>query len=129
MDLEPGYEKFYQYLDLGHLFGHSDSEFRSLNTPSLETAALGLLTLEECHDICYWQFSQRRATSIYNTITVNLGAVVSCSSVLEDYVEIARLPRIESNLHMLLGCNRAHWVEGDVMTDGWTRYYSFSHRG
>jgi hypothetical protein len=102
MDLEPGYEKFYQYLNLGHLFGHS--EFRSLNTPSLETAALDLLMLEECHDICYWQFSQHRATSIYSPITVNLGPVVSCSSVLEDYVEIARLLRIESHLHVLLGC-------------------------
>jgi predicted NAD-dependent protein-ADP-ribosyltransferase YbiA (DUF1768 family) len=107
-----------------HLDQRSDQlEFKSLNTPSLEATALGFLTLEQYHEICYWQFSLGRDVSVYNQITANIGAVISCSSGnrLEDLIEIAILPRTDS------GFNRSRWDKvnwGVVMENGWTRYYS-----
>ncbi|KAJ7300384.1 hypothetical protein DFH08DRAFT_1000784 [Mycena albidolilacea] len=99
----------------------SQKEYKSLNTPSLEAAALDLLTLVEYHAICYWEFSQHRYVSVYNPITVNLGAAISCSSDnrLEDLVEIAILLRTDSGIKI------SRWYtgySGVVMENGWTRY-------
>jgi hypothetical protein len=119
VDLAPGNTSFYACY---HLDKRSDQpEFKSLNTPSLEAAVLDLLTLEEYHEICYWQFSLGRDVSVCNPITVNPGALISCSSGnrLEDLVEIAFLPRTDS------GPNRPRWDtagSGVVVENGWTRY-------
>jgi hypothetical protein len=123
VELEPGYEKFDIYPDMSQVFGQK--KFQSLNITSLEAAALDLLTLEEYHEICYFQFPQLRTAWIYNPRTINLGAVISCSSgnQLGDFVEIAFLPGIKSDLG-IPRWNTAPWIAEDVMEDGWTRYYS-----
>jgi hypothetical protein len=121
VDLAPGNFWFYSSYPLDQ---RSDQpEFKSLNTLSLEAAAFDSLTLEEYHEICYWQFSQRRYVSVYNPIMFNLGTVISCplGNRLEDLVEIAFLPRTDS------GPNRPPWDTVDwgvVMENGWTRYDS-----
>ncbi|KAJ7301183.1 hypothetical protein DFH08DRAFT_119453 [Mycena albidolilacea] len=121
VDLAPGNTRLYRYIHPGQ---RSDQpEFKSLNTPSLEAAALGFLTLEEYHEICYWQFSQHRIASIDNPITFNPGAVISCSwgNQLEDFVEIAFLPQTDSGF----GIPRWNTVDwGVVMENGWTRLSS-----
>jgi hypothetical protein len=99
-------------------------EFKSLNTPSLEAAALDSLMLKEYQGICYWQFLQHRDILIYNLpVTVNVGAVISCSlgNELEDFVQIVFLLRIKSNL-CVPRWKMAHWTIVDVTEDGWTRY-------
>ncbi|KAJ7340611.1 hypothetical protein DFH08DRAFT_811821 [Mycena albidolilacea] len=117
VDLAPGNTSLYPCY---HLDQRSDQpEFQSLNTPSLEATVLNLLTLEEYHEICYWQFSLGRDVSVCNPITVNPGTFISCSSGnrLEDLVEIAFLPRTDS------GPNRPRWDtvgSGVVMGNGWT---------
>jgi hypothetical protein len=126
VDLEPGNSDLYMSIYLRETL--SQKEHKSLNSPSLEAAALGFLMLEEYHEICYWEFSQRRIASVYSPITVNIGAVISCSSGnrLEDLVEIAILPRTDS------GFNISRWNtagSGVVMTNGWTRYYLSPARG
>ncbi|KAJ7340581.1 hypothetical protein DFH08DRAFT_1012624 [Mycena albidolilacea] len=118
VDLAPGNFWFYSSYPLDQR--SNQPEFKSLNTPSLEAAAFDSLTLEEYHEICYWQFSQRRYVSVYNPITFNLGTVISCplGNRLEDLVEIAFLSRTDS------GPNRPPWDTVDwgvVMENVWTR--------
>jgi hypothetical protein len=45
------------YFNFGQVSGQT--EFNSLNTPGREAAAIDSSTLEEYHEICYFQFSQR----------------------------------------------------------------------
>ncbi|KAJ7340564.1 hypothetical protein DFH08DRAFT_811782 [Mycena albidolilacea] len=74
VDLAPGNTSLYAYY---YLDQRSDqSEFKSLNTPSLEAAALGFFTLEEYHGICYWEFSQCRDVWVYNLITTAISLTV-----------------------------------------------------
>jgi hypothetical protein len=119
VDFTPGNTLLYAY---HHLDQRSDQvELKSLNNPSLEAAALDFLTLGEYHEICFRQFSQRRIASVYNPITVDIMAVISCSSGnrLEDLVEIAILPRTNS------GFNISRWStagSGVVLENGWTWY-------
>jgi hypothetical protein len=123
VDLAPGNICVCRYRELAQ---RSDQlELKSLNTPSLEATALDSLTLEEYHEICYQQLSQYQSGSVYNPITVNLGAVVSCSSGnrIEDLIEIAFLLRTNSSP------NRSRWHTVDCdwgvdMENGWTRYDS-----
>jgi hypothetical protein len=119
VDLTPGNIRFFfhQYLGLGI----DETDFKPLNTPSLESAALDSLTLAEYHEICYWEFSVDRDVLVYNPITVDIGAVFSCSSGnrLEDLVEIAFLLQIDSSFVI------PRWYTaglGVVMENGWTRY-------
>jgi hypothetical protein len=129
MDLTPGNIYLDMSTDLRRTLGQK--EFKSLNTPSLEATALDSLTLAEFHEVCYWQFSRFQSASICNlNNTVNVGAVISCSSGngLEDLVEIVFLLRIKSNLGVPCW-NTAPCAEGDTMEDGWTRYDSSAHRG
>jgi hypothetical protein len=121
VDLEPGNIDLHMNIYLRETL--SQKEYKSLNTPSLEAAALDLLTLVEYHAICYWEFSQHRYVSVYNPITVNLGAVISCplGIQLEDLVEIVILPRTDSGF-----CRRWNTVNwGVVVENGWTRYDVF----
>jgi hypothetical protein len=129
MDLAPCDIYLYMHMNT-HLRRQTlgQTEFKSLNTPSLEAGVIDSLTFAEYHQICYLRFSQHRYVSVYNPITVNVGAMISWSSGnrLEDFVEIAVLSRIGSNLGMS-HWNTAQGTERDVMKDGWTRYCSSAH--
>jgi hypothetical protein len=89
------------------------------------TTVIDSLTLKEYHSLCAFFLHQVRRILISSPLTVNLGAVVSCSSNdrLEDSVEIA----FSSDR----GTYGGHWetpggVVGEVMKNGWTRYGDFA---
>jgi enterochelin esterase-like enzyme len=85
-----------------------------------EAIAIDALTLEQYHQICYWNLSQSRNFYCSASATVNLNTIYVCPSGdrLEDSVEIALLPDGEGYL--------GHWgterVIEEVMEGGWTRY-------
>jgi hypothetical protein len=93
----------------------------------MEATVNASLTLEQYHRVCYWNLPQIHNVSIPASVTVNLAAVISCSSgkKLEDLVEIASLPDVGSP------SGRFHWnligtvAEGDVLDNGWTRYHYY----
>jgi hypothetical protein len=89
------------------------------------TTVIDSLTLKEYHSLCAFFLHQVRRISISTPLTVNLGAVVSCSSNnrLEDSVEIAFLSD--------RGTYGGRWetpggVLGKVVKNGWTRYGDFA---
>jgi hypothetical protein len=45
-----------------------------------ETKVIDSLTLEQYHEICFWNLSQIRTVAIYTDATVNPGALLVCSS-------------------------------------------------
>jgi hypothetical protein len=97
-----------------------------LGTPDMEATVIASLELEQYHEICDCHLTQYRNVSMSASATVNRNAVISCSSgkTLEDTVEIASLPNVGSwaqEFHWRLA--KARNAEGDVMDDGWTRYY------
>jgi hypothetical protein len=88
-----------------------------MDTPAQEAMVIDSLTLKEFHEICYWDLSRFRNISISNSVTVNLGGIIICSSddQLQDWVEIVSLP----NIKVYGGC---WWgAEGEVMGNGRTR--------
>jgi hypothetical protein len=109
---------FYVVEEVSHAQG-----FTSLNAPGQEAMVIESLTLEQYHRICYWNLSHRRkhlpSISITPDVSVNLGAIIGCSSSdqLQDWMEIASLPDVE-----------VHWCDwygedGEDLEDGWTRYF------
>jgi hypothetical protein len=86
--------------------------------------AIDTLTLEQYHQICYWNLSQRRVLYCSASATVNLNTRITCPSGdrLEDSVEIALLPDAQLCLGKWAATDRA---TGEVMEGGWTRYYDF----
>jgi hypothetical protein len=97
---------------------------KSLDLESQEAIAIDSLTLEQYHQICYWNLSQSRHLYCSASATVNLNTIYVCPSGdrLEDSVEIALLPDAE----VYLGNWRtAEGATGEVMEGGWTRYYNF----
>ncbi|KAJ7676987.1 hypothetical protein DFH06DRAFT_616491 [Mycena polygramma] len=92
-----------------------------LDTPDAETRAINSLSLAQCHALCDWAFLQPRRFSISPRFTVNLGAIIICSSA-KRFAEIAILPEKQVFIHnwSLVRSGR----EGQVMHDGWIRYGS-----
>ncbi|KAF7344095.1 hypothetical protein MVEN_01699200 [Mycena venus] len=88
-----------------------------------QEAAIASLTLEQYHEICYWDLSRHRELLGSTPITVNLGAIISCSSEdqLDNSVEIAFLPDAEVRLGQW---NTDGEVTSKIMEDGWTRFDS-----
>jgi hypothetical protein len=90
-----------------------------------EAMAIEFLTLEQYHEICYWNLSRLRHLYCSTSATVNLNTIIVCPSEdrLEDSVEIALfLPNEEVYLgywSTTLGAYR------EVVEGGWTRYYNF----
>lgn len=80
------------------------------------------LTLEQYHHICYFHLSWRRTITISTDITVNLGAVLVCSSgdQLDGSAEIAFLPDVEVSV------GRWYGAKGVAMENGWMRYFILS---
>ncbi|KAJ7227978.1 hypothetical protein B0H12DRAFT_1148214 [Mycena haematopus] len=77
------------------------------------------LTLEQYHQICYFNLIQKRSISIPTFTAVNVRAVFSCSSgdVFEDLAVIADNDW-ESYPPWI---NSKNWEYGTVMENGWTR--------
>jgi hypothetical protein len=87
-----------------------------------EAIAVDALTLDQYHDICYWDLLQCRNFNCSASTTVNLDAIIvrPSGNRLEDSVEIALLPDAE--------IFPGHWrtpegATGEVMEGGWTWYY------
>jgi hypothetical protein len=80
------------------------------------------LTVEEYHNICFLNLSQFRTISISISTTVNLGAIIACSSnyPLEGPIEIAYTPNVDSHIP---GWQTSEGANGAVMEDGWTWYF------
>jgi hypothetical protein len=95
-----------------------------LGTLNMITTVIETLTLKQYHEICYWNLAKFNNTSTCTT-TVNLGAVISCSSgnQLRDLVEVASLPHID--LDRSTRRWQAYGWEGNVMDDGWTWYFHY----
>jgi hypothetical protein len=93
--------------------------FTSLNAPGQEAVVINSLTLEQYHQICYWNLSHRRIISISPEMTVNLGAIIPYFSTgqLQDWVEIALLPDVDPR------CGGWRGADGEVLEDGWTRCF------
>jgi hypothetical protein len=92
--------------------------------PAQEAMAIESLTLEQYHEICYWDLSRRRNFYCSASATVNLHTIIVCPSGdrLEDSVEIALLP----DTKVYLGDWRTpETATGEVMEGGWTWYYDF----
>jgi hypothetical protein len=89
----------------------------SLNAPDQEAMVIDSLTLEQYHNICSWNLSQTQTITISTNVTVNLGAVFTCSpeDQLQDWMEIVFLPDVETHW---IGWNGA---EGEVMDNSWIR--------
>jgi hypothetical protein len=80
------------------------------------------LTTDEYHIICFTNLSQFRTISISTSTTVNLVAIIACSSdyPLEGPIEIAYTPNVDSHIP---AWQTSEGVNGAVMEDGWTRYF------
>jgi hypothetical protein len=92
-------------------------------SPTQEAMAIDSLTLEQYHEICYWNLSRQHLSSS-TSATVNLSAIIACASAdrLEDLIEIALLPDAE----VYLGSWRTpETATGEDVEGGWTRYYDF----
>jgi hypothetical protein len=81
------------------------------------------LTTEEYHNICGSYLSQAQMISIPTSTTVNLGAIITCSSdyLLEHPVEIAYAPNLDSD--DVIGWHSFEGAKGLVVEDGWMRYF------
>jgi hypothetical protein len=93
--------------------------FTSLDLPGQQAMAIDALAFEQYHDICDLNLSHRQTITISTDITVNLGGVIACSSSdqLQDWAEVASLPDVEVH------CSGWHGADGEVLEDGWTRYF------
>ncbi|KAJ7111786.1 hypothetical protein C8R44DRAFT_798658 [Mycena epipterygia] len=100
----------------------------SLNPRNQETIAFSSLTLKRYHELCSCRLSGYRYISCTAQATVNLGAIISCSSScrLEDSVEIASLPNLD---FCYSGWNIGGKAVGKIVEQGWTRYTSCELRG
>ncbi|KAF7377040.1 hypothetical protein MSAN_00122100 [Mycena sanguinolenta] len=87
------------------------------------TTFMRSLSLEQYHNICYYNLAQNRRFDLSASTTVNLGAVFHCSGhPLEDSVEIAFLPSAEAPIL----CDWTIFGGGTrkIMPNGWTRFQS-----
>jgi hypothetical protein len=95
-----------------------------LRGPNTESAVIESLTLEQYHEICFWEL--KKARPIYSSSAViKVGAVLFCpsSNRLEDSIEIATLPNAEIKLvPWTLPMGSTNGVLGEVTEDGWMRY-------
>ncbi|KAJ6556379.1 hypothetical protein B0H19DRAFT_1377102 [Mycena capillaripes] len=95
-------------------------EITPLNASNQEALIIDSLTLEQYHDLCYWDLSQFRQSFSSAGVAVKVGAIYSCSSEdqLGNAPEIAYVPDVE--------IDGSHWnaARGDVMENGWTRVSS-----
>jgi hypothetical protein len=97
---------------------------KSSEAPNQEAIATDALTLEQYHQICYWNLSRHQNFYCSASATVNLTTIIACASEdrFEDSVEIALLP----DTKVYLGDWRTpEGATGEVMEGGWTRYYYF----
>jgi hypothetical protein len=106
---------------MGGLSGRQGTN--SLDLPNQEAIAIDGLTLEQYHEICYWNLSRCR-TFDCSTSAITPNAIITCPSgdQLEDSVEIARFPGAGVYLD---DWTTAEGATGEVMEGGWTRYYEF----
>ncbi|KAF7340641.1 hypothetical protein MSAN_02136000 [Mycena sanguinolenta] len=88
------------------------------------TNFIGSLTLEQYHRICSLNQRQHRRFDLSaRPTTINLGAVSLCSSnLLENSIEIAFLPRVDS--HCLGDWTTFEGGTGEITPKGWTRFQS-----
>ncbi|KAJ7300934.1 hypothetical protein DFH08DRAFT_122002 [Mycena albidolilacea] len=106
----------FHYYPLGILCSH-----RISSASDTELMVVESLTMEEYHDICFLNLSQFRKISIFTSTTVNLGAIIACSSgdPLEGPVEIAYTPNVDFCTPRWQTTKGAERV---VMENGWARF-------
>ncbi|KAF7337011.1 hypothetical protein MVEN_02137700 [Mycena venus] len=99
---------------------------QSLGGPGQDAQIIEFLTLNQYHDICHGDLRQSRCISILSPVTVNLGAVISCSpgDQLDDLGEIACLPvyaERSAYAYRWSTLDTSRVNVGEVMDDSWTR--------
>ncbi|KAF8146569.1 hypothetical protein K438DRAFT_1780770 [Mycena galopus ATCC 62051] len=99
-----------------------------LGTPEVDATVFCSLTLTQYHTICYREFSHREYFSISPAATVNLGAIIFRPVGTEVVDLVASLPDMEvefdqSGWTMENRAGISPGLEGDLMENGWTRYY------
>jgi hypothetical protein len=110
---------------------HSTSSFRfaydippmdnilTFDAPNLETNTIDLLTLENYHDSCSAHLGQSHDILTPAQEPGKLGAILSFSSELAEWVEIASLPEPEVQSSWMADSN----VAGEMSICGLTRYF------
>ena len=94
----------------------------TFDAPNLETNTIDSLTLEHYHDICSLHLVQHHVVFDPVQEPVKLGAILSFSSELNQWVEIASLT--ERELYCS-GWQAYPDVAGETTIEGWTRYYLY----
>jgi hypothetical protein len=92
----------------------------AFDAPNLETNTIDSLTLKGYHDICALHLGQYHDISTPAQEPVKAGAIISFSSELNQWVEIASLTEYEPEC--------SSWsadldVVGETTIEGWTRYF------
>ena len=90
----------------------------TFDAPNLETNTIDSLTLESYHDICALHLGQYHSTLTPAPEPVKAGAILSFSSELNQWVEIASVtdPEVQCD-----SWNAFPDVAGETTIDGWTR--------
>jgi hypothetical protein len=78
---------------------------------------LGSVTLAQYHSICCYNLAQCRTIVFSTPATINLGGVLPSFPCNEVSSEIAFLPHLDVKVGRWAG------AAGQVMKDGWTRYF------
>ncbi|KAJ7863402.1 hypothetical protein B0H13DRAFT_2565184 [Mycena leptocephala] len=119
-DLIPSNTQYWSLFDRSLAFRPG---IKSLDLPNEEVMAINALTLEQYHQICYWDLSRHRKFYCSASATVNLNAISVCASGdrLEDLVEIALL--LDGEVYPDTW-ETMEGVRGEVMEGGWTRFAS-----
>ncbi|KAF8212702.1 hypothetical protein K438DRAFT_1927996 [Mycena galopus ATCC 62051] len=107
-------------------YSHEISRHQGLHSMVAQNSvamAIDSLTLDQYHEISYWEQAQRHSTSILPPMTVKLGTVVACSGGhrLKDLTEIAFLPSVDQDYvpHWNMSGQEVATLRGD----GWVRYH------
>lgn len=113
-----------------------------LGTPNIKATVINSLTLEQYHEICYWNFPRFHSLSTSPAAIIKYSTVVSCSLGQQpmELTEIASVRQLDLDVGQafkwfsmrppdLDGC----WINsmryGDILGNGWTRYCWLSADG
>ncbi|KAF7369652.1 hypothetical protein MVEN_00296200 [Mycena venus] len=107
---------------LGHILNGTTNIPTAHSMIATYSEAMGVesLTLNEYYNICWINLAQSRRIAVSLFSTVDLGAVIYCSSSNgpDELIEIAHL----ANLKTVLGPWYTRGAVGETMEDGWTRF-------
>jgi hypothetical protein len=94
-----------------------------LNLPIEDTTVVSFLSLKQYHEICHWHLAKHQSFEIHPNETVQLEMVIYCSAKdhRQQVAGIIMVPDINVSVSPWAWCSDT----GDVMTDGWTRYFVY----